>query len=835
MFSGCSSLTDLDVSNLNTSEVTNMGFMFARCYSLPDLDVSNFNTSKVTDMSFMFTGCIRLSSLNVSRFDTSNVTNMNDMFYDCSGLHNLDLSNFDASSATDISTIIYGCNGLININTPCNVFSASQLPQVLDAVWYLPDGTEVTELPQGLSYSVLLTRGYIEGYFQVTEAAGYSRYTDVYVAQNTAQTVLDTLFDDFYENTYQTLFLNDINADLLNLAPVYEVGRNTVMQVNGQEQASGISIQDFSQGAVSYTAYVQGTQDAEKNYRVSFAKKETGGKLFVNGPAEREIYLTDYFGNVHDILVANVGDQELTGLKAELIGAVNVKLDEANPLSGALPAFTHVPASESEADTAMENFGKVRLVPDGEGEISGILRITADGQEPVDILLTGYSDNPKIITTTPDLNMEDVVRVKYVPYSYTVLTDNECPWNKVTFSLESGTLAEGLQIYPETGEIYGMPLEAGEFPIVVKATYSRPEFLPSCAQLTLIVKENTYVNVAAATDSGYEIIQPVQNLLLDSMVGSANQLFVSRGEYAEFLDVYLDGDKLTAGSEYDSESGSTRITILNQTLARGGAGTHALSVEFRTMDTKVLKRAAQNYIVSGTAGSGNGSDGSDNGGNTGDTGDTGNNGNAGNNSPGGGNTENNGNNSQGSNAGSSGGSGNNGAGSSSGIGGSGADNAGGNADSNGAENDGLQPEDGGQDEETMTTVIHTVQRGDTLWGIAEKYLGSGRRWREIYEANTDSIRNPNVIYPGQQIKIYVPTGNEDGRDAQTGNEDSEGGNAGAGSESTLYTVQPGDSLWEISRKVYGDGRFWRRIYQNNKDKIRNVERIYRGQVFVIPK
>jgi len=262
---------------------------------------------------------------------------------------------------------------------------------------------------------------------------------------------------------------------------------------------------------------------------VAFAKRESGPRLFVNGPEEREIFLTDYFNNRHDILIANVGDAQLTGIKAELLDAVNVKIDDAYIVNGALDAFTKVPGEGEAAGSVMSNFGKVRLAPDGEGEISGTLKITADGQEPVYIKLTGYSSNPKIVTTTTDLNMDDVIRVKYVPYSYTVETNNEYEWNKVTFTIEEGELARGLQMYPDTGEIYGVPLEAGEFPITVKATFSRPEFLPAYADLTLIVKDNTDGNVSVATDPGYDLVQRVQDMVLDSMWNSGREKFCRQG------------------------------------------------------------------------------------------------------------------------------------------------------------------------------------------------------------------------------------------------------------------------------------------------------------------
>ncbi|MCL2562419.1 MAG: LysM peptidoglycan-binding domain-containing protein [Oscillospiraceae bacterium] len=50
---------------------------------------------------------------------------------------------------------------------------------------------------------------------------------------------------------------------------------------------------------------------------------------------------------------------------------------------------------------------------------------------------------------------------------------------------------------------------------------------------------------------------------------------------------------------------------------------------------------------------------------------------------------------------------------------------------------------------------HTVVRGDTLWGIARRHLGDGRRYREIFELNRDQIRNPNLIFPGQVLRLPV--------------------------------------------------------------------------------
>jgi surface protein len=79
---------------------------------IKSLDLSNFDTSKVTDMSSMFSGCSELTSLDLSSFDTGRVEGMNEMFQDCSSLESLDLSGFDTKSLKDYNTMFLGANKL---------------------------------------------------------------------------------------------------------------------------------------------------------------------------------------------------------------------------------------------------------------------------------------------------------------------------------------------------------------------------------------------------------------------------------------------------------------------------------------------------------------------------------------------------------------------------------------------------------------------------------------------------------------------------------------------------------------------------------------------------
>ena len=85
MFYECYKLININLSNFNTQNVTNMRHMFSYC-SFTNLDLYNFNTQNVTDMSYMFGGCSSLTNLNLSNFNIENVTNMRGMFLACRSL-----------------------------------------------------------------------------------------------------------------------------------------------------------------------------------------------------------------------------------------------------------------------------------------------------------------------------------------------------------------------------------------------------------------------------------------------------------------------------------------------------------------------------------------------------------------------------------------------------------------------------------------------------------------------------------------------------------------------------------------------------------------------------
>ena len=124
MFWECSNLTSINVSNFNTSKVTDMNNMFAECSNLITLDLSNFDTSNVLYMGNpynysyggMFRNCSSLKELNVSSFNTSKVKYMSNMFQGCSSLTTLDLSNFNTSNVTAMASMFDSCSSLVSIN-----------------------------------------------------------------------------------------------------------------------------------------------------------------------------------------------------------------------------------------------------------------------------------------------------------------------------------------------------------------------------------------------------------------------------------------------------------------------------------------------------------------------------------------------------------------------------------------------------------------------------------------------------------------------------------------------------------------------------------------------
>ena len=143
LFQNCITLEYIDLSNFDTSNVTNMAFMFNHCNRLKEIKgLDKFITSKATTMEGMFQSCFKLEFIDVSSFDTSNVdimnfmfvdcfklkgikginklntkkvTNMTGMFENCLSLKYLNIENFDTSNVTNMSYMFNKCKKLKEI------------------------------------------------------------------------------------------------------------------------------------------------------------------------------------------------------------------------------------------------------------------------------------------------------------------------------------------------------------------------------------------------------------------------------------------------------------------------------------------------------------------------------------------------------------------------------------------------------------------------------------------------------------------------------------------------------------------------------------------------
>lgn len=123
MFYNCPQVWDIQFKNtetghtsFDTGKVVNMAYMFYKCAQLWHLDVSMFNTSKVTTMYGLFADCACLELSELPNFDTSNVVYMNAMFYGCAELWELDLTNFNTSKVESFNSIFYGCSLLNSVD-----------------------------------------------------------------------------------------------------------------------------------------------------------------------------------------------------------------------------------------------------------------------------------------------------------------------------------------------------------------------------------------------------------------------------------------------------------------------------------------------------------------------------------------------------------------------------------------------------------------------------------------------------------------------------------------------------------------------------------------------
>ena len=109
----CQRLRHLDLTGLNTHNVTNMASAFSNCMALTEIDVAHFNVEKVSGFNGMFNGCSSITELDLSAWNTASATNMSTMFQNCRILEKIKgIENFDTATVTNFSNMFIYCYAL---------------------------------------------------------------------------------------------------------------------------------------------------------------------------------------------------------------------------------------------------------------------------------------------------------------------------------------------------------------------------------------------------------------------------------------------------------------------------------------------------------------------------------------------------------------------------------------------------------------------------------------------------------------------------------------------------------------------------------------------------
>ncbi len=132
-----------------------------------------------------------------------------------------------------------------------------------------------------------------------------------------------------------------------------------------------------------------------------------------------------------------------------------------------------------------------------------------------------------------------------------------------------------------------------------------------------------------------------------------------------------------------------------------------------------------------------------------------------------------------------------------------------------------QPLEQGQQAQSANSLeprSYTVRSGDNLWNIAKDNLGDATKWNDIYKMNADVLgANPDLIRPGTTIQL-------------PGAESADIASAATPGAAGQYTVQSGDTLWDIAHDQLGDATKWGDIYKANSELIgSNPGMIHPGQ------
>ena len=115
MFYNCSKLTNIDLSGLGSDSLTNISSMFRGCSNLTSINMNDFNFGSAS-MCRLFESLPVLENVNLSNANTSLVTDMSFMFTGSFYIKNIDLSGLGSDGLTTVGGMFQGCNKLTTIN-----------------------------------------------------------------------------------------------------------------------------------------------------------------------------------------------------------------------------------------------------------------------------------------------------------------------------------------------------------------------------------------------------------------------------------------------------------------------------------------------------------------------------------------------------------------------------------------------------------------------------------------------------------------------------------------------------------------------------------------------
>jgi nucleoid-associated protein YgaU len=132
----------------------------------------------------------------------------------------------------------------------------------------------------------------------------------------------------------------------------------------------------------------------------------------------------------------------------------------------------------------------------------------------------------------------------------------------------------------------------------------------------------------------------------------------------------------------------------------------------------------------------------------------------------------------------------------------------------------------------FASTFYQVSNGDSLYSIASDLLGSGNRWREIYEANHHRIGAGYMLRPGQKLTIPTPRAVPDVKLAHFKTQP--GNSPKLASGKPAYMVSRGDNLYRIAAKRLHNANRWREIVSLNKAILNGKTVIYPNQWLLLP-